>query len=159
LRHRLARHYYDAGDHFASCLAKLRDAAVEPLRNAAYETVLRGCGFGALTIFCMLIGLAHDPLAMMRGGGILTTLMACVLYLKAHNAPTRDYRATEMWLYVKQDDRPPPAYAQLMVGAVLKEAYSRAAFFAVSFALGFWALAVLTVIARRFGLLLAPATG
>jgi hypothetical protein len=132
---------------------------MEPLRNAAYGSVLRGCGFGGLTIFCMLIGLSHDAVAMFRGGGILTTLMACVLALKAFNASTRSYRTTEMWLYVKQEDRPPPAYAQMMVGTVLREAYGRAAMFTMLFSIAFWALALLLSLARRFGVLSVPVTG
>ena len=38
--------------------------------------------------------------------------MALILIYKAHEALTKDYRRTEMWLYIEKDQRPPEAYAQ-----------------------------------------------
>ena len=35
--------------------------AVDDMRRIAYEIVLRACGFGSLTIFCIMIGLSFDP--------------------------------------------------------------------------------------------------
>ena len=34
---------------------------MDDIRRIAYETVLRACGFGSLTIFCIMIGLSFDP--------------------------------------------------------------------------------------------------
>jgi hypothetical protein len=129
---------------------------MEPLRTAAYESVLRGCGFAALAIFCFLVGLSFDGLIMMRAGGACTTLTALILFMKALNAPSRDYRTTEMWLYIKQADRPPAATAQQTVGAILREAYSRAAMVAFGFAIAFWGLALAFSLARRLGYLATP---
>ena len=33
--------------------------------------------------------------------------MAGILILKAYEAPTKDYRHTEMWLYLPEEHRPP----------------------------------------------------
>jgi hypothetical protein len=132
---------------------------MERLREAAYESVLRGCGFAALAILCFLVGMSFDPLAMMRGGGVLTTLTGFVLLLKAWAAPSRDYRTTEMWLYVKKADRPPASIAQKTIGAILAEAYNRAALYAFGFAIAFWSLALACSMARRVGLIATPLAG
>ena len=124
---------------------------MEHLRDAAHACVYRACGFGALAIFCLLVGMSHDSLAMLRCGGILTTLMALILYLKARRAPSRDYKRTEMWLYVPKEKRPPATLAQWAVGNVLHEAYSRTAQWAFGFAIGFWSLALLVSAGRRLG--------
>ena len=52
----------------------------------------------------------------------LTTLMAGILLFKAREALTRD-PATEMWLYLEKDVRPPEAYAQWASSVVLRETY------------------------------------
>jgi len=41
-----------------------------------------------------------------------TTLMAGILIFKAREAPTKNYRKTEMWLYLPKEVRPPEAYAR-----------------------------------------------
>ncbi len=128
---------------------------MEHLREAAYSCIYRACGFAALAIFCMLIGMSHDSLAMLRCGGVLTTLTGLVLYLKARNAPVRDHRRTEMWLYIPKDRRPPASLAQWAVGNVLQEAYSHAAQWAFGFAIAFWSLSLLVSAGRRLGFLTA----
>ena len=49
-----------------------RSGAVEDMRQIAYETVLRACGFGSLAIFCVMIGLSFEPRAAFQAGGFLT---------------------------------------------------------------------------------------
>ena len=31
------------------------------MRRVAYQTVLRACGFGTLTIFCVMVGMSFMP--------------------------------------------------------------------------------------------------
>ena len=82
---------------------------MEHMRRIAYETVLRACGFGSLAIFCVMIGMSFEPRAAFQAGGLLTMLMALILIFKAHEARTKDYRRTEMWLYLPKDSaRPKP---------------------------------------------------
>ena len=81
------------------------------MRRVAYETVLRACGFGCLAIFCVMIGMSFDPHLAFQAGGTLTMLMAAILIYKSREALTKDYRRTEMWLYIPKDYRPPEAYA------------------------------------------------
>ena len=82
---------------------------MEHMREVAFATVLRACGFGSLAIFCVMIGLSFEPRAAFQAGGFLTTLMAGILLFKAREALTKNYRRTEMWLYLEKDVRPPEA--------------------------------------------------
>ena len=80
---------------------------MEHMRRIAYETVLRACGFASLAIFCVMIGMSFQPRLAFQAGGILTMLMTLILILKAYEARTKDYRRTEMWLYLEKEQRPP----------------------------------------------------
>ncbi len=96
---------------------------MEHMRRVAYETVLRACGFASLGIFCVMTGMAFNPKLAFQAGGFLTTIMSFVLVLKAREALTKDYRRTEMWLYIDKDFRPPEAYAQWASATVLRDTY------------------------------------
>src|SRR5262245_45363618 len=96
---------------------------MEDMRRIAYEIVLRACGFGSLAIFCVMIGLSFEPRASFQTGGFLTLLMTGILVLKAYGAPRKDYRHTEMWLYIPEERRPPKAYAQFTISTILQETY------------------------------------
>jgi hypothetical protein len=93
---------------------------METMRRIAFEMVLRACGFGSLAIFCIMIGLSFHPRLAFQAGGFLTLLMVAILILKAIEAETRDYRRTEMWLYLSEEQRPPKAYAQWASSTVLR---------------------------------------
>jgi hypothetical protein len=114
---------------------------MEHMRRIAFETVLRACGFGSLAIFCVMIGLSFDARAAFQAGGTLTTLMAVILILKARGALTKDYRKTEMWLYLPKDFRPPEAYAQWASSTVLRHTYLTFALWTSAVAIGMWVLA------------------
>ena len=96
---------------------------MEIMRRVAFETVFRACGFGALAIFCIMIGMSFEPRLAFQAGGILTLLMVVILILKAYGAEKKDYRRTEMWLYLAEDERPPAAFAQWASATVLRETY------------------------------------
>lgn len=116
---------------------------MEDIRRIAYETVLRACGFGSLTIFCIMIGLSFSPTVSFQSGGFLTTVMALILALKAYEARTKPYRRTEMWLYLPKEVRPPEASAQQITAAVLREVYLTFAVWTSAIAIGLWAIALL----------------
>jgi hypothetical protein len=115
---------------------------MEQMRRIAYETVLRACGFGSLAIFCVMIGLSFSPRAAFQAGGILTMLMAVILIIKAREALTKDYRKTEMWLYLPKDFRPPEAYAQWASSTVLRDTYLTFAMWTSAIAIVMWMLAL-----------------
>jgi len=113
------------------------------MRQIAYETVLRACGFGSLAIFCIMIGLSFEPKIAFQTGGILTILMTGILLYKAQEALTKDYRRTEMWLYIEKDQRPPEAYAQWASSTILRDTYLTFAFWTSAIAIAMWVLALL----------------
>lgn len=117
---------------------------MEEMRRVAFESVMRACGFGSLAIFCVMIGLSFEPKLAFQSGGFLTTMMAIVLIVKAKWAPTRDYRRTEMWLYLSKESRPPEAFAQSVTGMVLRETFLIFATWTAGIAIVLWLLAVIS---------------
>jgi hypothetical protein len=115
---------------------------MEHMRQVAFATVLRACGFGSLAIFCVMFGLSFEPRAAFQAGGFLTTLMAGILMFKAHEALTKNYRKTEMWLYLPKEVRPPEAYAQWASSTVLRQTYLTFAKWTSLIAIAMWALAL-----------------
>jgi hypothetical protein len=122
---------------------------LENMRRIAYETVLRACGFASLAIFCVMIGMSFAPRLAFQAGGTLTMLMAVVLLYKAREALTKDYRRTEMWLYIEKEQRPPPAYAQWASSTILRETYLTFALWTSMVAIAMWVIALLFSLAGR----------
>ena len=116
---------------------------MEHMRRVAFETALRACGFASLAIFCVMIGMSFMPKLAFQAGGFLTTIMSFVLVLKAYEARTKDYRHTEMWLYLEKDQRPPAAYAQWASATVLRETYLTFALWTSVVAITMWVLALI----------------
>lgn len=115
---------------------------MEIMRRIAYEIVLRACGFGSLAIFCIMIGMSFEPRLAFQAGGFLTMLMAAILILKAHEARTKPYRKTELWLYLPEDQRPPAAHAQWASATVLGETYLKFAHWTSAVAIVMWVIAL-----------------
>jgi hypothetical protein len=116
---------------------------MEHMRRVAYETVLRACGFASLGIFCVMAGMSFHPKLAFQAGGFLTTIMAFILVLKAREALTKDYRRTEMWLYIDKNFRPPEAYAQWASATVLRDTYLTFALWTSMISIAMWALALI----------------
>jgi hypothetical protein len=116
---------------------------MEHMRRVAYETVLRACGFASLGIFCVMTGMSFHPKLAFQAGGFLTTIMAFVLVLKAREALTKDYRRTEMWLYIDKDFRPPEAYAQWASATILRDTYLTFAMWTSLISVAMWVLALI----------------
>lgn len=119
---------------------------MEPIRRLAYESVLRACSFGALAIFCVMVGMSFEPRAAFQAGGTLTMLMTVILMYKAREARSKSYRRTELWLYLPKDQRPPEPYAQMVVATALRETYLTFARWTAGIAIVMWALALLASI-------------
>jgi hypothetical protein len=116
------------------------------MRRVAFATVLRACGFGSLAIFCFMIGLSFAPRVAFQTGGALTLFMTGILALKALEARWKPYRRTEMWLYLRKEDRPPPATAQQLTSTVLRETYLTFAMWTSLMAIVMWVLAVFAIL-------------
>ncbi|RAI46014.1 hypothetical protein [Rhodoplanes roseus] len=120
---------------------------METLRRTAFEIVLRACLFGSLAIFCVMVALSFEPRAAFKAGGFLTLVMVGVLLLKAAGARTKNYRHTEMWLYLPEEHRPPPAYAQFVSAMVMRETYLFFARRTALVSIVMWSLALLLALA------------
>jgi hypothetical protein len=116
---------------------------MEHMRQIAYETVLRACSFASLGIFCVMTGMSFDPRLAFQAGGFLTTIMAFILILKAREALTKDYRRTEMWLYLEKDRRPPDSYAQWASSTILRETYLNFAKWTAMISIVMWGLTLI----------------
>jgi hypothetical protein len=114
---------------------------MEAMRRVAYATVLRACAFGSLTIFCFMVGLSFEPRVAFQAGGVLTMIMTGILVLKAHEARTKPYRRTEMWLYLPEESRPPASAAQQLTSVVLQETYMTFARWTSVMAIVMWVIA------------------
>ena len=115
---------------------------MEYMRRVAYEVVLRACAFGSLAIFCVMIGFSFQPQLAFQTGGTLTMLMTVVLVFKAFEARTKDYRRTEMWLYLPKDSRPPEAQAQWASATVMRDTYLTFAKWTSLIAIAMWVMAL-----------------
>lgn len=114
---------------------------MEKLRQAAFLSVQRACLFGALAIFCLMVGLSFEPRLAFKAGGAATMLMAAILAYKAREARSKPYRKTEMWLMLPKEYRPPESYAQRVSAAVLRETYLSFALWTSAIAIVMWAAA------------------
>jgi hypothetical protein len=63
---------------------------MDHIRNSAYETVLRNCGFTTVGIVFVMTAISYDPRLALEVGGFLTILMAFVLILKSERAVSAD---------------------------------------------------------------------
>jgi hypothetical protein len=115
---------------------------MDEMRNIAYETVLRACGFASLAIFCVMIGLSFLPRSAFQAGGFLSMTMTLVLVLKAHGARTKDHRHTEMWLYLPKERRPPQAVAQKTIALIMRETYLLFARWTAMISIVMWSIAL-----------------
>jgi hypothetical protein len=120
---------------------------MEKMNEVAFKVVQRACLFGALAIFCMMVGLSFEPRLAFKAGGTATVLMAVILAYKAYEARTKPYRKTEMWLYLPKDFRPPEAYAQRTSAVILRDTYLNFALWTSAIAVIMWALALLLALA------------
>ncbi len=116
---------------------------MEEMRKIAFETVQRACLFGTLAIFCTMVGMSFQAQLAFQTGGTLTMLMALILIYKAREALTKDYRRTEMWLYLPKDFRPPEAYAQWASSTVLRDTYLTFALWTSAVAVAMWVVALM----------------
>ena len=116
---------------------------MEEMRRIAFEIVLRACLFGSLAIFCVMVGMSFEPRLAFQAGGTLTTIMAVILIYKAREALTKNYKKTEMWLYLPKNIRPPEAYAQWASSTVLRDTYFTFALWTSAIAISMWAIALM----------------
>ena len=96
---------------------------MEEMRRIAFQCAGRAFGFALLGNAVTMIGFSYDLALAVKIGAVLFGLTATVFLLLAHRAPWRDYRKTELWLWLPPDRRPASAHAQWSTGRAMQEAY------------------------------------
>lgn len=116
---------------------------LDRIEYLARISVSRACGFAGLGIVTFFIGMSGDIPAAFKSAGLLTLLACLVLLLKAHQAPRRPYKSTELWLMLSPEERPESAIAQQIIGAVLRKTFLHFALHAAAVAAVLLTIAVL----------------
>jgi hypothetical protein len=96
---------------------------MEAIERAAHISVGRACGFAGLAILCFMVGFSYQPHLSARIGGSLALVVTAVLVVKALLAHRIHHKHTETWLILAENERPPPAAAQVMISSVLRDVY------------------------------------
>ena len=115
---------------------------MDRIRSFAVLSIGRACFFAGLAIWTTMMGLIAEPALSFRTGAVLVLIAACVLTIKARNAPQRPYRETEVWLLMDRTCDLPPERIQQAIGGTLAEIYARYARYAFAIAVGFWLVAL-----------------
>jgi hypothetical protein len=113
---------------------------MEQIRHFADISIRRGCAFGFLAIMTTMVGTSSQMLLSAKIGATLLTLMSIILVLKAVQAPSRNYKRTEVWILLGHRHDLPEARAQQVFGSILRERYLWHATVAASIAMALWLL-------------------
>jgi hypothetical protein len=101
---------------------------MDHIRRLAWISVARGCGFGTLAIFTLMIGFISTPGIALDAGGFGFLFMAVVLMVKASRADQLPHNRTELWLMIAPEDRPPPAVAPGVITTTRREVMLQCAY-------------------------------
>lgn len=112
------------------------------VRQAAFLSTARGCGFATLGIVMTMLGLAYEPTTALKLGGGAFLATALILVLKAWRAPNRPFRETEVWMLLDEHQRPARDFAQSAIAYARAEAFYRFAYICASTAMLLLALAL-----------------
>ncbi len=95
---------------------------MDAIRNAAFVSIGRACGFAGLAVMVLMLGLSFNLVLAAKAGGLISLGTSGLIWVYGLRAPKRPYRQTEAWLILPEEYRPPAAVAQKIVGANLQEA-------------------------------------
>ncbi len=98
---------------------------IEKIEELAEVSVARGCGFAALAIVTVMVGLSDQMQLACRVGGMFTLLACLFLAIRGLTATRTPYKRTEVWVMLNSIDRPQPAVAQQIIGTALRSVYLR----------------------------------
>jgi len=123
------------------------------IQALARLVVMRACGFAALGIAVFMFGLSSESMHMAaRAGAYLGLYVCAVLVLKAWTAERQDHKRTELWLLLRDGERPSEIVAHHLISSALRDAYLE---FATHVAMGSAALLALSLVLT----LSSPASG
>lgn len=117
---------------------------IERVRQCAEVSVKRGLGFALFTIGCIVVGFSWDIRLALEVGSGSTLLLCTILFFRALEAPTRDYRKTETWVLLDKKVDLPAERLQRTIGSILQDLYRRYAEWMLGAAVIQWLGSVLT---------------
>lgn len=126
---------------------------MDRIKYLADLSIRRGCGFGLIAIGTAAVGMSSDALLALKLAAICASAMVAILLFKAMQAPTRNYKHTEVWIMLEKRHDLPEARAQQVFGNILKERYMWHATVTATAAGVLWfATFVVALFGRRHGL-------
>ena len=114
------------------------------MRQCAEVSVRRGLGFALLAVGCTIVGFSYDIGLALEVGSAGTLLLATLLFFRALEAPTRDYRKTETWILLDKKVNLPTDRLQKAIGSSLQVLYRRYAGWMLGASVLQWLGSVLT---------------
>ena len=99
-------------------------------------------GYAYLAIFCIVFGFMYAPPLAAFIGGVLSLILAAILFVCRFLVRRKPYNKTHMWLMLEKDKRPPSEIAQRLVSGALDASYKWFAKTAVLFSGIFLALSI-----------------
>jgi hypothetical protein len=117
---------------------------IDRIRQFAELSVRRACGFAALAIVTLMIGLSANPVIALKAGAVSSTLVGVVLFIKSLRSQQTDYRRTELWILLDRRHDLPEAHAARVITGVLRDVYLRHAELAAWVAFLFWVMVLAT---------------
>ena len=120
------------------------------IRQLADISIRRGCGFGLIAIATAAVGVSSDAYLAMRLAAICATSMAAILAVKAMQAPSRNYRRTEVYIMLEGKPSLPDGRAQRVFGEILRERYIWHATVTAAGAVVLWLVVFLLFILGRY---------
>jgi hypothetical protein len=96
---------------------------MDRIKYFADVSIRRACGFGLIAIATAAVGVSSDALLALKLAAICATAMVAILLAKAMQAPTRNYKRTEVWLLLDKRHDLPEARAQQVFGNILRDRY------------------------------------
>lgn len=118
------------------------------IENLATVSVLRGCGFAALGIVTLMVGLSDQMYLACNAGGMLTLSACAILAIRGVTAKSTPYKRTEVWVMLNEDERPQAAIAQQLIGNTLRDVYLRFALHAAFISSGLLATSLILYLMR-----------
>ncbi len=96
---------------------------LDQIKEAADLSIRRGCGFGLIAIATAAVGVSSDAFLAVKLAAICLSSMAAILLVKGMQAPTRNYRRTEVFIMLGRKHGLPEDRAQRVFGSILRERY------------------------------------
>lgn len=96
---------------------------MDRIRYLADLSIRRACGFGLIAIATATVGMSSDAVLALKLAAICASAMVAILVVKGLQAPTRNYKRTEVWIMLEKRHDLPEERAQQVFGNILRDRY------------------------------------